>query len=181
MGCMGKPSMSYDDYRKEMSKKGTEYENYIYPIFAKEWGVPEDWVKPYAEKDQQIKIGENWLGVEIKYDEKSIKSPNLYIEVEEKGHEKRIDYTRSGIFRPDNTFLFLIGNYDIYYVFEIDTIRKLFKNYKTIENGRCTSKGFLLPKPQARESAINVSVLKEENEFEQLAFHWAIQPFPKQI
>ena len=178
---MGKSSMSYDDYRREMSVKGTAYENYIYPIFAKEWSIPEFWVKPFEGRNEQIYVGENRLGVEIKYDEKSIKSSNLYIEIEEKSHPEKPKYQRSGIFRRDNTFLFLIGNYDIYYVFEIDTIRELSDDYKTIEIARCTSKGFLLPKEQARKSAINVSVLKEENEFEQLAFHWSIQPFPRQI
>ena len=166
--------MNYDDYRREMSEKGTKYENYIYPIFAKEWGVPESWVKPYQEKDEQIDIGENSLGVEIKYDEKSIKSKNIYIETAEKSVPYKPDYTPSGIYRDDNSWLFAIGNYDIYYVFLINHLRELesLDGWGRVETP--TSRAFLMPHKEAEKLALNFTRLKYIPE--QLSLHWSIQP-----
>ena len=59
---MGQSSMSYDDYRREMSVKGTAYENYIYPIFAKEWSIPEFWVKPFEGRNEQFMLVKTGLG-----------------------------------------------------------------------------------------------------------------------
>ena len=102
---MGQSSIDYPKYRRKTDKMGDEYENFVYPIFCKEWGVK---ITPYKTREEQLNIGENSFCVEIKYDEISIDSPNIYIEVAEKGHPNNLYYVDSGIYRGDNEWLYLI-------------------------------------------------------------------------
>ena len=179
---MGQSDVEHLENRIKLDDMGNKYAQYIHKIFAIEWCVPEHMVKPYETQGEQWAIGENKLGVEIKYDEKSIKSPNLYIEVKEKSVPSKPTYSASGIYRVDNSWLFLIGNYDIYYVFEIDAIRRLESEGDWRRVKTPTSLGFLLPKTEAEKAAINFSVLKEKNktedEWEQLALDYSIQRQP---
>lgn len=183
MGCVGQSDREHLEYRKKTDDMGNKYAQYVHKLFAVEWGIPEYMVKPFETKDEQCDIGENRFGLEIKYDEKSIKSKNIYIEIAEKSVPSRETYTRSGIYRVDNSWLFLIGNYDIYYVFYIDYIRKMNteRNWARVETS--TSQGFLMPHKQARDLSLYFTLLKEEeekNEFEQLDFSF-LKPIPDHI
>ena len=157
-----------EDYKKRFDM-GDKYEDFVYPIFCKEWGVS---LVPNKTRETQIGIGENSFGVEIKYDSKSATLPNLFIEHEEcheiitmKNGKKEIDLTtfdKSGIYRIDNSYLYLIGNYNIFYIFLKKRLRELHSLGKYPErlgfsaNFNATSKGFLLPQVEAKELALDV-------------------------
>ena len=180
---MGQSSMS-ENY-KECFERGSKYEDFVYPILCEEWGVK---ITPYKTKREQLK-GENSFGVEIKFDEKSINSTNLFIEYEERREKKDgtlSGWSPSGIYRGDhfrdNSWLYLIGNYDIFYIFLKKQLKDLHntRNYGevpgTTASNSVTSKGFLLPKCEAETLALDIiNVKKTSNEIEQPDIHWSIQ------
>ena len=189
MEFMGQSSMNKN--YKECFERGDKYEDFVYPIFCKEWGVD---LIPCKTPDEQINIGENSFGVEIKFDERSTTSPNLFIEHEER-HEKNdntlSDWAKSGIYRgdyyKDNSWLYLIGNYNIFYIFLKKRLKDLHSTKKYPEasgftaSGNETSKGFLLPQREAKTLALDIiNIKKTSNECKQIAFDY-LQPIPDHI
>ena len=183
MEFMGQSSMNKN--YKECFERGDKYEDFVYPIFCEEWGVK---LIPYKTKIGQ-RTGENSFGVEIKFDEKSITSKNLFIEHEERCEDGGgfTEWRKSGIYRMDNSWLYLIGNYDIFYIFLKKRLKDLHSSKKYFEvcgktaDGNETSKGFLLPKSEAGTLALDVvSMKKTPNEREQLDFDY-LQPIPKHL
>ena len=171
---------------KECFERGDKYEDFVYPIFCKEWGVD---LIPCKTPDEQINIGENSFGVEIKFDERSTTSPNLFIEHEERCEDGDgfTEWTKSGIYRADNSWLYLIGNYDIFYIFLKKRLKDLHSSNKYYEargktvDGNETSMGFLLPKIDAKTLALDIiNIKKTSNECEQIAFDY-LQPIPDHI
>ena len=74
-----------------------------------------------------------------------IETGNIYIEVKEKAHPDNANYVDSGIFRNDNTWLYLIGNYTTVYIFGKSLLKLMYKSGKYKEVQISTSIGFLLP------------------------------------
>ena len=175
---------------KECFERGDKYEDFVYPILCNEWGVK---ITPYKTQGAQLK-GENSFGVEIKFDEKSITSRNLFIEHEERretDNGKLSTWKKSGIYRgdyyEDNSWLYLIGNYDIFYIFlkkrlkDLHSTKKYTEKFGTTASGNQTSKGFLLPKNEAKTLALDViNIQKTPNETEQLDFDY-LTPIPDHI
>ncbi len=65
----------------------------------------------------QLEIGESAEGVEFKLDKGCTKYGHLSIEVEEKTRADQLYWTKSGIWRNDNTWLYVQGNHSVIYVF----------------------------------------------------------------
>jgi hypothetical protein len=132
-----------EEYAKSL-KDGLEYQDYI---------VEQLWLKgisfaAFLSKKNQLK-GENSAGIEIKHDNRMSETNNLYIETHEKANIERKRWTFSGINRYDNTFMWIIGDYQVAYMLFVETLRKLNRENDTIHKYRRvdtgTSKGFLLP------------------------------------
>lgn len=66
----------------------------------------------YSSKKYQLECGESASGIEVKFDSRMAETGNVYIEVAEKSRPDMPDFTPSGICRKDNTWLYLIGDYD---------------------------------------------------------------------
>jgi len=128
-------------YYSDCLKKGLEYQDFIMEELYK-IGLP---LITYTSSKYQIEKGENKLGVEIKFDDIYKKTGNLYIEVEERSKQNK-QYVKSGIFRKDNTWLYVIGNYETAYIFFKNQLQILSKHVKIIEIPKKTSKGFLMDK-----------------------------------
>jgi len=107
-------------------------------------GIP---LLSYSSKKYQILIGENKAGIEIKYDRKFRETGNFYIETAEKSAANNKEFVASGIFRNDNTWLFIIGDYETIFIFSKEQLKKIKNNYKQVETP--TSKGFLIPVNEA--------------------------------
>lgn len=136
-----------------MLNKGQEFQDYVFDKLY-EIGIP---LISYSSKKYQIEKGENKAGVEIKFDDNFAKTNNFWIEVAEKYDPKQEDWFDSGIKRDDNTWLYIIGNYDIFYIFAKRHLMSLLnkesangkKKYPIRISSRKTSKGFLLDKQMA--------------------------------
>ena len=112
----------------------------------------------YGSRAYQQAVGESRTGVEIKFDEKYSSTGNLWIECGEKAAPRPGDYAQSGIYRNDNTWLYVIGNYDTIFIFAKTLLRGLSESgrYTKRENNTKTSVGFLLKDDDARKYAAAV-------------------------
>jgi len=133
-----------DEYYKEHLGVGNEYEHFIDNYYKKELDTD---LGMHWTKTEQHNIGENKYGMEIKYDSIMERTGNLYIEIAEKPSPNVINYSPSGILRNDNSQLYGIGNYSVFYIFNKQFLIEIYKSskYKEIEIDRKTSKGFLIP------------------------------------
>jgi|TARA_Y100000034_G_scaffold6889_1_gene7611 hypothetical protein len=109
----------------------------------------------YQSRQAQFDIGENALGLEIKCDDKLAKLGNVYIEIQEKSDPSNAEYVASGIHRPDNSWLYGIGDYHEFFIFSKRTLRLAEKHgkFRLVENEWKTSRGFLIPRLQATQIA----------------------------
>lgn len=100
--------MSYfeETYRPQL-EEAARYQDFITDELLKRGIV----LNQYASREYQQKVGESASGIEIKYDKRMTETGNVYIEVAEKSNPSLPDYTESGVYRKDNTWLYLIGNY----------------------------------------------------------------------
>ncbi len=106
----------------------------------------------YSSRRYQNEEGENMLGAEIKRDGKFRETGNLYIETAEKAHPDNSVYVSSGIYRKDNSWLFVIGDEKTVYIFSTKYLRLLARRYKFVE--KPTSRGFLMPIEAAEKYCI---------------------------
>lgn len=106
----------------------------------------------YSSKKYQNNEGENMLGAEIKRDGKFRETGNLYIEVSEKSHPDKPNYTPSGIHRKDNSWLYVIGDEQTVYIFSTKILLMLESRFATVN--KPTSNGFLIPLSQAEKYCI---------------------------
>ena len=108
----------------------------------------------YASRRFQIEKGENMLGAEIKRDDKFRKSGNLYLELAEKSHPDRAEYVASGIMRPDNSWLFVIGDEQTIWIFSTKYLRLLNEKRDWRKVRTPTSIGCLMPIADAEKYCV---------------------------
>jgi hypothetical protein len=148
---MGEPSMTAD-YRAKL-KKGEEYQDFVYDLLYR-FGLP---CVHFSSRKLQIDRGENITGIEIKFDDRYQETGNLWIEYAEKADKKNKRFVNSGILRPDNTWLYAIGNYEMLFVLSKKHLVLLMdkERYRNIKHLRiATSKGYLLPHDMAAKYSI---------------------------
>ena len=135
---------------------GHEFQDYIIEYLCKNFGIS---ISIFQSKKYQFKIGETVQGVEIKYDSRSTgdctykeckASGNVGIEVAEKTRASNNNFVPSGIYRNDNTWLYIVGNYDCAWIFSKSTLKILHESdkYRTFET-LSTIKTMLLPIKEA--------------------------------
>ena len=140
------------NYYKQLAD-GNEYQDFVAEKLY-EMGIA---VISYASKKYQYTVGENRCGFEIKHDKKLAETGNLYIEIAEKNKASNKSFIPSGIYRNDNTLLYIIGDYNKIFIFDKKRLRTIYegKYYEKI-NGRYveigTSQGFLIPADYAEEN-----------------------------
>lgn len=155
--------MDYEAYRSNKIESGLRYQDFVIDLLFQTIGLV---VVQYASRMYQIAIGESRTGVEIKHDEKYASTGNLWIEVAEKARPRGGDYFPSGICRDDNSWFYVIGNYDVVFGFPKQTLlllRAMEQKYPIRENGTHTSQGFLLRDDVARRLAAFVLTPKAEH------------------
>lgn len=145
-----------DDEREEQI--GKNHEKWFYFILRELLNII---LTPCKTKWEQYNIGENLEGYELKGDEESNRTDNLFIEIVERRGRTTGQFVPSGIFRYDNTKCYVQGNYNEIFIFNINTLRDLSKNRKIITIKRGTSKGFILPKKIAKLFADDVMILEK--------------------
>lgn len=127
--------------------RAEEYQDFIMEQLWSEGIV----LSPYSSRKYQYDKGESLSGIEIKYDQKLCETGNLYIETAEKTRAENMDYRASGIYRNDNTWMWLIGDYTVAYLLSKYQLKKFhaqlgsYEKYGVREVETPTSRGFLLP------------------------------------
>jgi len=133
----------YERYYKAKLEGALLYQDFVVDCA---WNLLGLAIVQYASKTYQQSVGESRTGVEIKHDEQFAKTGNLWIEVAEKARPREGDYATSGIYRQDNAWLYVIGDYDTLFFFSKRLLVALHKSgkFNVIENRTKTSRGFLL-------------------------------------
>jgi len=129
------------DIYKERLLQGKEYENFVRKVLKEKMNLSVD---VYKNIQDQYNIGESEQGFEIKYDKRYKETNNIYIEVAEKTNKNNLNFIDSGIYRNDNSWILLIGNFDVIYFFGINTLRLLYETDRFKKVKTETSKAFLL-------------------------------------
>lgn len=144
--------MSYEQYRKAKIESGQLFQDFVVDAAHNILGLV---IQQYASRTYQMTVGESLNGVEIKNDEKYASTGNLWIETGEKARPREGDYFPSGIYRDDNTWLYIIGDYNTLFVFQKEFLKNLHRSgrYRDLENRTKTSIGFLLRDRDARKYA----------------------------
>lgn len=139
-----------DNY-KLMLEKGLQFQDFITDILMKELGIS---LSTYSSQKYQNLKGENKQGFEIKFDDKYKDTGNVYIEVAEKSNPLNENFISSGIYRDDNTWLYLIGDYKEIFIFSKKHLKLMYESKKYKEVIISTSKGMLIKKEDAEKYCI---------------------------
>lgn len=125
----------------------------------------------YYDTEGQYNKGESKVGIEIKYDNMSLQTGNLYIEYKEKLNAENKNWVNSGIFKNDNTKYFLIGTPKEFFIMrKSDLLELKEKISKKDYTGDCklkkcrrgTSLGFIIPIKEARSISLEVDEVISE-------------------
>lgn len=130
------------DYYKIKKEEADKYEDFVISILCR-IGLP---ILMYHSQHFQYNFGENVNGFEIKFDGNIEKYGNLYIEISEKSNPANPNYIPSGIYRQNNSWLFIIGNYKQIHILSIEQLKLQHKTGNWKETEQPTSRGFLLKK-----------------------------------
>lgn len=155
-----------EEYYEACRLEAEEFQDFVVDVCLERLGLA---IVQYTSRKYQFEIGESRTGVEIKKDRKYAETGRLFIETEERKFPW-LNYTASGIYRKDNSWLYIIGNYDILYIFSKKLLRQIIAkaklpnskpHYDIIEIGAKTSRGFCLPKKDAERYAVEFIELNE--------------------
>jgi hypothetical protein len=149
-------------YYENCLKEGLEYQDFVMETLFNDLGIP---LTNYSSEKYQYSVGENKQGIEIKYQSKMSEYNSIYIEVAEKTNKDNASYVDSGIFRNDNCWLFVTGDYKTIYIFSKKCLVSLYESgkYEIKEIANKTSKGFVLKGSDIENYAIkkiNVTEVK---------------------
>ena len=137
--------MIKEEYQLKLNK-GLEYQDFVY---EKLYDVGISTVV-YSSKKYQFEVGENKAGIEIKFDDRMKETGNIYIEVAEKRNARNQDFYPSGIYRCDNTWLYVLGDYSVIFIFQKTILQKVYERGTYIKAGGRkieipTSIGYVIP------------------------------------
>lgn len=139
---------------KELIEEGYEYQDFISVKLLK-LGMN---LNQFVSRKYQYEIGESVSGIEVKYDKKMNQTGNIYIELEEKHYGS--NFVPSGVNRQDNTWIYLIGDKTVAYMFLKHQLKFLCDNYEKYKFKKVeteTSKGILIPLKFLEEKSIYVA------------------------
>lgn len=136
-----------EQYRQDF-QDGLEYQDFVMEVLARE-GL---YVQYYVSRKSQYTIGESRQGVEVKLDRRCTEG-RLSIEIAAKTDARLSDWTLGGIYRADNTWLYVQGNYQLIFVFAKTTLHLLHATKRYQEHTLPTVRKFYLPLDDARKYA----------------------------
>lgn len=104
------------------------------------------YLQPMTSRKNQYEIGESLNGWEVKLDNRFTDTGRLSIEIAEKTRADNPVWIPSGIYRSDNTYLYIQGNYEYFYLFPKKYLVFLHetKRYQ-VDERHPTVKKFYLP------------------------------------
>ena len=152
--------MKYTKYYLQKLEDGKKYEEFIkQQLYIKKQLT----LNLCHNKEQQINIGENLEGIEIKFDNKKNIYKNIYIELQEKTNENNMNWVNSGILRKDNTHSWIIGDYQEAFIFWKFHLKQLYENNLYLKEVITkTSRGFLLNTEMQNKYSLNKLIFKKQ-------------------
>lgn len=114
----------------------------------------------FGSHHQQFNIGENAQGIEYKLDMPCMRTSRLSIELYEKTDAANLNWIPSGIFREDNSWLYVQGNYEIIFVFSKKWLRRMYR--QRLYASKWSREVIVLDWPPAPESTIRRFFLEFE-------------------
>lgn len=122
-------------------KSGIEYQDFVCLQLSKQNII----VQNIGSKYFQFNIGENLQGIEIKLDRRFTETKRLSIETHEKALAENEKWIESGILREDNSWLYIQGNYEYFYIFAKRILVLLYHSGRYEIGSIPTLKKFYLP------------------------------------
>ena len=139
--------------RSDTFEAGLEFQDYVCTRLAREHII----LQNLQSKKYQLEIGENVQGFEIKLDARCTETGRLSIEIAEKSDARLASWSESGIYRADNSWLYIQGNYQELFVLGTAWLRRYHAKMKPEEHeSHGTVRKFYLPLPEARVWALRV-------------------------
>lgn len=162
-----RPEPSYPDAKRTtVFAEGVEFQDFVCHQLALRHHII---LQNLASRKYQYAIGENLQGFEIKLDTRCVETGRLSIEIAEKSRADMPHWTDSGIYRDDNSWMYIQGNHQVFFVFQKNILRMLHQSasrrYEVAEKpkDRPTIRTFYLPWRDAeRYSAKMIDTRKEE-------------------
>ena len=144
-------SLYPDSIHPDPLQVGAEYVDFV-TVALQKFGL---YLQPFTSKKYQYNKGESFQGWEVKLDNRFTDTGRLSIEVAEKTKADNSDWIPSGIYRHDNTWLYIQGNYEYFYIFSKKLLVRLHKSGKHQEDESYgTIKKFYLPIDDANNYCI---------------------------
>ena len=141
---------NYPDCKDPNSlESGHEFQDFVCDELAKYNII----LQNLSSKKYQFNVGENLQGFEIKLDRPCTETNRLSIEVAEKSKASNLIWVESGIYRTDNSWLYIQGNYQILFLFFKNFLQQLHRSGKFDLDEIPTLKKFYLPFKDARKYA----------------------------
>lgn len=106
--------------RKTTFSEGLEFQDFVCDCLARRHII----LQNHCSKKYQLDVGENLQGFEIKLDTRCTETGRLSIEIAEKSDARFSSWTPSGIYRNDNAWLYIQGNYEVIFIFAVNWLRR---------------------------------------------------------
>lgn len=131
----------------ELLARGQRYEAFVYELVEAYYGVK---IRPCRTFGEQMSVGENYNGLEVKCQERCRQYGALVIETAETRPSG--EWVPSGIWRGDNSRALATGDWETVWIFKIPHLQAeapMLKRYS-----KPTSKGHILPINRADEICV---------------------------
>lgn len=181
---MDKMKYKGNNVHQDSLETGLQFQDFISQKFPEIMGFN---ISIFQSKKYQMERGESVQGVEIKYDARSTgdctyyknkATNNVGIEVFEKSSRNQKVWTKSGILRKDNTWLYVVGNYHQAWLFSKKRLVELYhaKRYNIVQT-LPTIKTMLMPLSQAdrhceKKLIFRMNAARQLEIFEQQRFNY---------
>lgn len=150
-----------DSVDKQSLESGHQYQDFVVPRLM-EIGVM---VQTFSSTARQFGAGESRQGVEIKLDSRFAETKRLSIETAEKTRAENARWIPSGIYRNDNSWLYVQGDYNVIFVFAKSTLRFMHRMLRLTEGETPTVQKFYLPLVMAQDFAAKVIWMTDKEAF----------------
>lgn len=145
-------AINYPDAKHQNEfERGLEFQDFAQVQLAK-IGIT---ISYFVSRRCQYERGESLQGVEVKLDDLCTTTGRLSIEIAEKSKASNPTFAASGIYREDNTWLYVQGNYQRLFVFAKKHLRSLHLSGKFQEHQTLTLKAFYLPIARAESLSVH--------------------------
>jgi len=138
-----------DCIHKDSLEVGAAFQDFVMETLMRQNVV----LQFYTSKERQYNIGESMQGWEVNLDNRFTDTGRLSIEIAEKTAAANTIWVPSGIYRNDNTWLYIHGNYEYFFVFLKKILIGLHKSGRYEEASIPTLRKFYLPISDANKYA----------------------------